>query len=179
MKRGLHLLVILCCVTSSFLLSSCSGYNARMRKHLCERNNYEVYHGVICDIYYYDEENNKESIFVSEDFPERDMVFEIAFDDYDAVKAFLGGNPNSNMGLSDFKFQFRITRENNQVLMKNGFYDTISRNTSIDITASSYIYMDSDSFFIAGISYNETEYLSFETGFSNIESYVNQHKSLL
>ena len=80
MKRVVHLLVALCCVASIFLLSSCSGYNARMRKHLCEKNNYEVFHGVICDIYYYDEGNNKKSIFATEDLPERDMVFEIAFD---------------------------------------------------------------------------------------------------
>jgi hypothetical protein len=52
-------------------------------------------------------------------------------------------------------------------------------NAPIDITASGLIYMDSNFFFIAAITYNETEYLPFEDGIKNIEEYISAHKSLI
>ncbi len=52
-------------------------------------------------------------------------------------------------------------------------------NTPIEITASNYIYMDADFFFIAAVTYKETSYLLFEDGIYNIREYIDKHKSLL
>ena len=77
------------------------------------------------------------------------------------------------------KNNFDITKEHNQILAENGFYDTVAMNTPIEITASNYIYMDSNFFFIAAVTYNESEYLRFEDGIQNIREYMKEHKRLL
>ncbi|MEE0264139.1 MAG: hypothetical protein UD936_00780, partial [Acutalibacteraceae bacterium] len=101
------------------------------------------------------------------------------FEDRDTIKKFLGAEPNSEWSLAEYKFAFDITKENNQILVENGFYDTISMDTPIEITASNYIYMDSDFFFITAVTYNETAFLTFEDGIRNIQEYLNEHKSLM
>ncbi len=179
MKMRHFTAMIVCFSILLFLLTSCSGYNSFMRKHLSDETNYASFRGEICDIYYFDAENNKVSILSSDKLPECDVVLELVFEDYDTVKTFLGGEPNPDYALNTFKFQFRITKENNQILMENGFYDTVTINTPIDITASSFIYMDSDFFFIGAVKYNKTEYLHFEDGIGNIKKYINMQKSLL
>lgn len=162
-----------------FLLVSCSGYNSLMREHLTDATNYNSYRGEICDIYYFDSENKKVSLLSSDGFSQYNVVIEVTFTDYDTVKKFLGAEPNPERALNDFKFQFQITKENNQLLIANGFYDAIAMNAPIDITSSGLIYMDSNFFFIAAITYNETEYLPFEDGIKNIEEYISAHKSLI
>lgn len=179
MKMRRFTVMIVCFCILVLLLTSCSGYNSFMRKHLSDETNYTSFRGEICDIYYLDAENNKVSILSSETFPECDVVLELVFEDYETVKTFLGGEPNRDYALNSFKFIFRITKENSQMLMENGFYDTVAINTPIDIRASSFIYMDSDFFFIAAVKYDETEYLHFEDGIRNIKNYINNQKSLL
>ncbi len=115
----------------------------------------------------------------SSEIPECDVVLELTFDDRNNIKKFLGGEPNSEWSLAEYKFSFDITKENNRILVENGFYDTVVANTLIEITSSSYIYMDSNFFFVAAVTYNETEYLCFEDGIKNIREYINEHKSLL
>ena len=171
--------MILCFFVVLSLLTSCSGYNARMRNHLCDEANYHSFLGTICDVYYFDAEDKKVSLLASDVIPNCDVVVELTFDDRDIVKKFLGGEPNPVLSLDDYKFAFDITKENNQILAGNGFYDTVAMNTPIEITSSSFIYMDSNFFFIAAVAYNETEYLSFEDGIQNIREYINEHKSAL
>ena len=150
-----------------------------MRKHLSDEMNYHSYHGIICDAYYFDADNKKISLLSSDAIPDCDVILELTFDDRDIIKKFLGSEPNSEWSFAEYKFAFDITKENNQILVENGFYDTISMDTSIEIAASSYIYMDSNFFFIAAITYNETAYLLFEDGIQNIHEYINEHKSLM
>ena len=35
-----------------YKLTSCSNYNSVMRDHLCDRENYDSYRGIVSDIYY-------------------------------------------------------------------------------------------------------------------------------
>jgi len=171
--------IISCFFILLFLLASCSGYNSQMRSHLSDATNYDSYRGEICDIYYFDSENKKVSILSSNGFSEHDVVIEVVFEDYDTVKKFLGGDPNPERSLNEHKFAFKITKENNQILTENGFYDAVFMNTPIDITTSSFLYMDAEFFFIAAVTYNETEYLHFEDGIKNIVEFINDHKSLM
>ena len=179
MKMQRFIAKLLCLLILLFLLTSCSGYNSIMRDHLSDKINYNSYRGEICDIYYFDAENKKSSLLLSDTVPGYDVVIELTFDDYDTVKKFLGAEPNPEWSLDEYKFAFDITKENNQILVENGFYDSVAMNTPIEITASCYIYMDSNFFFIASVAYNETEYLNFENGIQNIQEYMNEHKSLM
>ena len=179
MKMQRFIAMILCFFIFLFLMTSCSGYNSIMRDHLSDQTNYSSYRGEICDIYYFDSENNKVSLRSSDEIPECDVVIEMTFDDRDTITKFLGADPNPVWTLDKYKFAFDITKENNQILAQNGFYDTVAMNTSIEIIASSYIYMDSNFFFIAAVTYNETEYLNFDDGIQNIQEYINEHKSLM
>ena len=179
MKTRRFITMILCLFVVLSLLTSCSGYNTQMRNHLSDEENYHSFCGIICDIYYFDAENKKVSLLASDVIPDCDVVVELTFDERDTIKKFLGSEPNSEWSLAEYKFAFDITKENNQILVENGFYDTVVTNTLIEITASSYIYMDSNFFFVAAVNYNETEYLCFEDGIKNIQEYINEHKSLL
>ena len=179
MKFQRFIAMVSCLLVFLFLLTSCSGYNSRMRNHLSDEANYHSFCGTICDVYYFDAENNKVSLLTTDEIPECDVVIELTFDDRNSIKKFLGSEPNSEWSLAECKFVFDITKENNQILVENGFYDTVVTNTLIEITASSYIYMDSNFFFVAAVNYNETEYLCFEDGIKNIQEYINEHKSLL
>ena len=179
MKMQRFIATLLCLFILPFLLTSCSGYNSIMRDHLSDKTNYDSYRGEVCDIYYLDADNNKTSLLLSDEVPKCDVVIVLTFDDYDTIKKFLGAEPNPEWALDKYKFAFDITKENNQILAENGFYDTVAMNTPIEITASNYIYMDSNFFFIASVAYNETEYLNFENGIQNIQEYINEHKSLM
>ena len=179
MKMQRFIATLLCFFILLFLLTSCSRYNSIMRDHLSDKTNYNSYRGEICDIYYFDAENKKTSLLLSDEVPECDVLIELTFDDRDTVKKFLGAEPNPEWSLDEYKFTFDITKENNQILVTNGFYEAVDVNTQIEITASSFIYMDSNFFFIAAVTYNESEYLRFEDGIQNIREYMNEHKSLL
>lgn len=179
MKSVIRLFLVSCLAISLFLLTSCSGYNDQMIKHLGNINNYDICRGEIRDINFYDSGNNKNSIFELDSLPDSDIIMEISFDNSNTVKKFLGGTPNTDRPIDDYKFQFRVTKENNRILKESGFYDVVTKNTQIEIITSDFIYMDSDFFFVAGVTYNETEYLPVETGFANIEKYLEENKSLL
>lgn len=165
-------------ILSLFLLTSCSGFNPVMREHLCNRENYASYTGKIRDIYYLDGRGDRVSLLSSDEIPETDVRIELTFEAYDTVKKFLGGTPNPERPPEDHWFVFEITKENHRILRENGFYDLAASDTPIGIWASSYIYMDSDFFFIAAVTYRNTEYLGFEDGFGNIAAYVDSNRGL-
>jgi len=174
-----YIALVLCLVIILSLLTSCSGYNYIMRNHLSDETNYHSYYGEILDIYYYNDDNKKVSLLSSDKIPECDVVIKLNFDDRDTIKKFLGAEPNPRWSLDKYYFLFEITKENHKILAKNGFYDSVAMSTPIEITASSYIYMDSNFFYIAAVTYNETEYLLFEDGIQNIKKHINKRKSLL
>ena len=74
---------------------------------------------------------------------------------------------------------FPSTQKGGVFFKENGFYDIISMDAPVEITTSSFIYMDANHFFIASVSYNETVYLHFEDGITGIIEFINDHKSLL
>ena len=177
--RTFRIAVAVLCSVCLFLLTACNGYNTIMREHLSDSNNYEYHIAKICDIYYFDDDNQKVRDFYSDGFSEQSVVFELVFDDYDVVKTFLGAEPNPDVPLNEFKFQFRVTSENSKILMRNGFYDIVKTDKKMLIKASSFIYMDNNYFYIAEVVYGGEEYLPFEDGLENIIKFVNSHKSLI
>jgi hypothetical protein len=86
--------------------------------------------------------------------------------------------PNTDIPLEEYKFQFRVTKDNSNLLSSNGFYNCVSLEAKISVKVSSYIYMDSEFFYIAQVEYDGTEYLNFEDGLENIVDMMDKDKSL-
>ena len=179
MKTQRYFVAIISLTVILSILTSCTGYNSIMRNHLCDKKNYHTYCGKLCDIYYFDDKNQKVSLLSNSFIPDCDVMFQLTFsDDIEALEKFLGAMPNTEISLSEYKFSFSVTKENNKILVDNG-YDTVSKNSIIKIIASNFIYMDGQFFLIAAIRFNDTEYLNFEDGFNNIVDHINNNKSLI
>lgn len=178
MKKSYSILALLFGIL--FMLTSCAGYNGIMREHLEDRDNYNTYKGEIVDIYYYDPDSNEIIYDLHPDeYATRELVFEITFSDEESVRTFLGSGPSLERAFTDYRFSFTVTKENSKILAENGFYDVYTANTPIEICASDFIYMDTDFFYIAAVTYEQNEYLSFDDGFANIKDMVSGNKSLL
>ena len=161
-------------------LTSCSGYNKTMRDYLGNADNYQVCEVFLKDLYYIDPSTNeKVRDFSSDDFHDNDIIFEVSFfNGIEELRPFLGGMPNTDIPLEEYKFQFRVTKDNSNLLSSNGFYNCVSLEAKISVKVSSYIYMDSEFFYIAQVEYDGTEYLNFEDGLENIVDMMDKDKSL-
>ena len=177
MKTLRRSFTMLICIGFAFMLASCSGYNAVMCRHLSNAENYAEYSGVISDIYWYDDDE-KISFFDSGETPKGEVIFEISFSAADDVRTFLGSDPGQNIEPADYVFQYDVTEANSAILAENGFYDAVIADAPIEIITSSFIYMDTDFYFIAAVCYDDTAYLPFDTGFSNITAYIGRNKSI-
>lgn len=63
---------------------------------------------------------------------------------------------------------FEIERENENILLKNGFYDHLNADTEAEFITSFYIWWDGWDFPIVGVKIGETTYLDYETGKTNL-----------
>ncbi len=178
MKRIISFLLI---VTSlCVLLSSCSGYNKVMREHLSNSENYHNYTATLVDMYYEDTSNGEiHRNFDGEDCIDSDVTIIVTFETAEHVSAFLGGTPNTEKSLEDYKFSLRINSANNKILFENGFYENVSLGDKINIISSNWIYMDNDFFYVAQIECDGVIYLNFEDGLKNITEMINESKSIL
>ncbi len=167
------LLVLIVCLTS------CSGYNKIMRDHLSDPENYQACEAILVDIYYLDPVTKE--VFYDLETPEildYETVFIVAFETTEDVSAFLGGTPNPYIPLEEYKISLRVASDNSKILHSNGFYDSVSLGDKITLTASNWIYMDGNFFFVAQVECDGTEYLTFDEGLKNIVDMMNKNKSL-
>lgn len=164
MKKSRLLLAL--SILSSFLLSSCSGFNAVMRKHLSDPNNYYDYEVVLNDYecYSYDHESceieNANRIFFDVTFTENN---ENTFYDNATI---------------NHSYRLEVTEDNNKELVKNDFYSSVSAGDTLLITASNWIYMDGNFFYIIELKLGEVCYLDRDTGLNNIIDMMNNNKSI-
>ena len=177
MKKIISLIVIIALL--SVCLSSCSGYNKIMRDHLSDPANYRTYEAVLADMCYVDPKTREEyRDFENGNFPVYDVILFVKFETVETVSKFLGGQPNPDIPLDEFKFALKIMAENSKILYENGFYADIALGEKICVRSSDWIYMDGDFFYIAQLEYNDTVYLSFDAGLKNIVEMINKNKSL-
>lgn len=169
------LAILLICFTS------CSGYNQIMRNHLENADNYHTCEVILKDLYYIDSSTNEKKYDVTDqDFLDNDISLEVSFfNNIEELRPFLGGNPNEDIPLEAYKFQFHVTKSNSNILASNGFYTNITVGEKISVKVSDHIYMDSEYFYVAQLEYKGKEYLSFEEGLKNIVDMMNENKSLL
>ena len=178
MKKIACLTVIIALIFVVF--TSCSGYNRTMRDHLGNADNYQTFEVILKDLYYIDTSTNeKVRNFSGDDFLDKDIIFEVSFfNNIEELKPFLGSTPSEDIPLEEYKFQFSVTKENSKILFLNDFYNCVSLEEKISVKVSSYIYMDSEFFYIAQVEHDGIEYLSFEEGLKNIVDMMDKDKSL-
>lgn len=165
----------------ALLLSSCTGFNPIMRAHLGDPENYRSCCVTLVDAYDTDPQTGERiRDFSSEQSANADIVWIVQFDSYDDVAAFLGiSDADESVPLSDYTFYLQIIAENNRQLWKNGFYEEVPLNQTVEIHASDFIYMDGRFFYIAQVRCSEKEYLDLATGVKNMKRMMNRNKSLL
>ena len=149
-----------------------------MYDHLSDPDNYHTFEAVIIDMCYQNSNNDIIHDFESTEFLEYDVVIYVKFESYENVSAFLGGDANTDVPIEDYTISLEISIDNSKSLYENGFYEDISLGDRINITSSSWIYMDSQFFYIAQLEYNGKEYLTFEEGLKNIVDMMEKDKSI-
>ena len=150
MKR---LIALLCAV---LLLCGCSGIPNAVRRGLAKPEKYTTSTGILLEIRSGDE-----------------IRLRVSFDDPEEVRKYLDGGSNSGDLPSWSGFQ--VVGANMQALEDSGFFDEVPLGSTVTIHASNFIYMDGEQFYIAAISCDGKEYLSFEVGFQNIQDYLEQN----
>ena len=173
---------IVCCVMLAMLLvclAACSGYNGAMYDHLKNADNYQSCEVVIEDIYYIDPSTNEKKYdFADKAFVEYDIIFEVTFaDDISQLYPFLGATPDESAQLEEYEFQFRVINSNSNILLEQHFFKQVTAGDRIRVRVSSFLYMDSEYFYIAQLEYAGQEYLNFEEGLKNIVDMMDKNKS--
>ena len=72
-----------------------------------------------------------------------------------------------------------VPEENYELLAERRFFMNFSEGDTITVTASNLIYMDGEFFYIAALTHNGTEYLSFDEGLQNIKRMMRRNPSML
>ncbi len=176
MKKIASILTI--CFVFAAVLFDCSGYNKIIRDHLANAENYQSYDVTVTQIYYSDENNGIYQNYTAPDFPCHDIYLKVQFHSLEDISGFLGGTPNPKYSPDEYQFNLMMLKENAEIAASNGLFESISLNSVVSVRASDLIYMDGDFFYIAQLTYNGTEYLSFADGIHNIINRLNQDKSL-
>lgn len=176
MKKILCYIIFFAVSISCF--SSCSGYNKIMYGHLSDPDNYHTFEAVIVDMCYQNSNHDIIHDFESIEFLEYEVMIHIEFESYENVSAFLGRSANADIPIEDFEFSLEVPIDNSKILYENGFYNDISLGDKINVTSSSWTYMDGDFFYVAHVEHNGVVYLDFESGLKNIVDMMNKNKSL-
>jgi hypothetical protein len=140
-----------------FSLTSCNGYNKKMRKHLSDENNY-----ITINANYLRYEDLEGSMY-------------IVIENDDSFK-YPNGFDQAESNQSDIRLE--IIGENYSVLKDVFINEDIKTGTNINLKCSTLIYMDTKFYYIAEINTTEQTYLTFEIGLKNIIDYIKNHKSI-
>lgn len=164
-------LVIVC------LLCGCSGYNKAMLEILSNPINYTEYKVTLGRILY----DNGETLqtYLQEDTAIADtakVVLEVYFPTNEEAGRFYGVESKP---CEVYPAYLEINEANHKILLKNGFYEAVSKGVKLSIKTSCTIYMDSDYFYICAIGCNGMQYLNESDGLANIIAMMEANRSLL
>jgi hypothetical protein len=141
-------------IVSFFGLTACDGYNKIMREHLSNENNY-----ITVNAKYSGYEDLDDSMVVLIEIDETFNGFDISESDTAEIR-------------------LQIIGENYSLLKDIFINEEIVTGTSIIVKCSTWIYMDTNFYYIAELKANEQTYLTFEDGLKNIIDYMDNNKSL-
>lgn len=165
--RKLRLVV---CVVILIGLTFGCGYNRIMIDHLSQAENYTQYDVTVVGISYRDADGMLYDFTEDSDISKASTVLlKVYLSSDEELAPFMGVSVERlRRHCEDTPVVLKINQENNQVLLDNGFYTAISMEDTITVTTSNWIYMDGEFFYVSALTYNGVEYLSEETGMSNI-----------
>ena len=161
------ILIVLFAFVLTITLSSCSGYNKKMRNYLSDSASYYEYTVEVQEIAISQYDSNKLGVFVK-------------FYTKEEVAKFRGVSAeNLTSNPEDYLITLEIIGNNVNEAYDNGLTEEIQSGDVIEVVTSSWIYMDRDFFYIIGLSKDNKEYLNKDEGLQNLISYMDENKSFL
>ena len=161
------ILTLLFAFILTITLSSCSGYNKKMRNHLSDSASYCEYTVEVQEIAISQYDSNKLGVFVK-------------FYTKEEVAKFHGVSAeNLTLNPEDYLITLEIIGDNINEACDNGLMEEIQSGDVIEVVASNWIYMDGDFFYIIGLSKDNKVYLNKDEGLQNLISYMDENKSFL
>ena len=150
MKR---LLLFLLAIFFTLSMTACSGYNGIMREHLSNKDNYYDVDAIFCS---YKKVDDRIYLYVT-------VEEKSAFD------------PSES---NNEKNRLELVGDNCDILEGYLVNNEICEGDKITVKCSTWIYMDSNFYYIAEIKGQEKMFLSFDDGLDNIVKYIENNKSL-
>ena len=161
------ILTLLFAFILTITLSSCSGYNKKMRNHLSDSASYCEYTVEVQEIAISQYDSNKLGVFVK-------------FYTKEEVAKFHGVSAeNLTLNPEDYLITLEIIGDNINKACDNGLMEEIQSGDVIEVVTSNWIYMDGDFFYIIGLSKDNKVYLNKDEGLQNLISYMDENKSFL
>lgn len=170
--------VLLVCV---ICLQSC-GYNNIMYDHLSDAENYQSYSVILKSISYVEDskQSAREDLDAAEFALAETVYLDVVFASREQLAPFLGVSPeNIPNSVDTYTVRLKICAENHKQLMQNGFYDAVRAGDEITVTASDWIYMDGEFFYVIGVAYGQQTYLDPTVGLQNVVDMMKKQRGLL
>ena len=149
MKRFVLLLLATILLLS---MTACSGYNGIMREHLNNKDNYYDVDAIFCS---FEKVDDRIYLYVT--------VEKSAFEPFES---------------NNQEIRLELVGDNCDILEEHLANNEILEGDKITVKCSTWIYMDSDFYYIAEIKGQEKTFLSFDDGLKNIVKYMGDNKSL-
>ena len=149
MKRMLLPLLVIILLLS---VTACSGYNGIMREFLGNEYNYYDVDAIFCS---YEKVDDRIYLFLT-----------VERSDFEPFE------------LNNEEIRLELVGDNCDILEEYLANNEIVEGDKITVKCSTWIYMDSDFYYIAEIKGEEKMFLSFDDGLKNIIKYIGNNKSL-
>ena len=149
MKRFVLLLLATILLLS---MTACSGYNRIMREHLSNKDNYYDVDAIFCS---YEKVDDRIYLYLT-----------VERSDFEPFE------------LNNEEIRLELVGDNCDILEEYLANNEILEGDKITVKCSTWIYMDSDFYYIAEIKGQEKTFLSFDDGLDNIVKYIGNNKSL-
>lgn len=147
------------------LLSTCNGgFNLVMYNHLKNPEHYVTATATVTEI-----GRNRSG----------EPYLKCVFDDPSVAGNFRGSGLSDGDDPANYSFALLLPTESYDLLTERGFFELFAAGNSITVTASPFIYMDGEFFYIAAITLDGTEYLAFDEGLTNIKRMMRRNPSML
>ena len=134
-------------------MTACNGYNGIMREHLSNEDNYQDIEATFCS---YKESGDRIYLYV---FVEDKSAFD-----------------SSEMNSKEIRLE--LVGDNCNVLSEVLAKEEIREGDRITVKCSTWIYMDSNFYYVAELKTQSQTFLSFDDGLKNIIKYINDNKTL-
>ncbi len=151
-------------------LQSCE-YNGIMYNYLSDSENYKSYSVLLTSISYVEDikQPAREDIDAAEFASAETVYLYVVFASREQLAPFLGVSPeNIQNPVDTYTVRLKICANNHKQLLQNGFYDAVRAGDEITVTASDWIYMDGEFFYVIGVEQNGTTYLDQTVGLQNV-----------